>query len=116
MLSDGDLEGLVTCLFTAPPAAEALTDYRRILRHQLAGHSLEETARMLGQNYEATRGVFRRLLAKLARHYGAAPTWPAVSARLRQDRDWDKTLLTIAGKSAAEGTVADNVQIRFSAC
>jgi DNA-binding CsgD family transcriptional regulator len=110
-LGDGELEGLVTHLFTAPPTPEALADYQRILRHQLAGHSLEETARMLGWSRDATRGQFRRLVAKLAQHYGVDGTWPALSARMRQDRNWDKALLAIAGKSAAASTVAYNVQI-----
>jgi hypothetical protein len=109
--SDGDLEGLVSCLFTAPPRPEALDNYRRILCHQLAGHSLEETARMLSWTREATRGQFRRLVARLAQHYGVAGNWPAVSARMRQDGDWDEALRAIAGKSPGARTVAYNVQI-----
>jgi DNA-directed RNA polymerase specialized sigma24 family protein len=110
-LSSSDLEGLVTCLFTAPPTEEALVNYRHILRHQLAGHSLEETARMLGWSREAVRGQFRRLVAKLAQHYGITATWQTVSARLKQDRNWDKALLAIAGKPPGARTVAYNVQI-----
>jgi len=110
-LTSSDLEGLVTCLFTTPPTPEALDDYRRILRHQLAGHSLEETARMLGWHREAARGQFRRLVAKLAQHYGVAATWQAVSARLKQDRDWDKALQAIAGKPPGARTVAYNAEI-----
>jgi DNA-directed RNA polymerase specialized sigma24 family protein len=110
-LSDADLEALVTRIFTAPPAEATLDSYRRLLHHQLAGHSLEETAQVLGQTFEATRGVFRRLVSKLAGHYGVAPTWQAVSARLQQDADWDEALLAVAGKSPSERTVAYNVRV-----
>jgi DNA-directed RNA polymerase specialized sigma24 family protein len=110
-LSNGDLEALVTALFMSPPTPEALDDYRRILRHQLAGHSLEETGQMLGWSRDATRGQFRRLVAKLAQHYGVAGNWQAVSAKLKQDRHWDEALLAIAGKPPGARTVAYNVQI-----
>jgi hypothetical protein len=110
-LGGKELAGLVPHLFTAPPTPEALADYRRILRHQLAGHSLEETARLLGWTREATRGQFRRLVAKLAQHYGVAGTWQAVAARLKQAGDWDGALLAIAGKPPGARTVAYNVQI-----
>jgi ATP-dependent RNA helicase RhlE len=88
-----------------------LDDYRRILRHQLAGHSQEETARMLGWSRDATRGQFRRLVAKLAQHYSVAGNWQAVSAKLKQDRHWDEALLCIAGKPPGVRTVTYNVQI-----
>jgi AraC-like DNA-binding protein len=110
-LGHGELGRLVTHLFTAPPTPEALADYRRILHHQLAGHSLEETARLLGWSYDATRGQFRRLVSKLAQHYGVAATWHAVSARMRQEGDWEEALLAIAGKPPGVRTVAHNVQI-----
>jgi len=119
-LGGRELEGLVTDLFTAPPTSEALADYRRILRHQLAaesptegsgGHSLEETARKMGWSRDATRGQFRRLVSKLAQHYGIAPTWQAVAARIRQDGDWEEALLAIAGKPPGARTVAYNVQV-----
>jgi hypothetical protein len=110
-LSNADLEELVTRMFTAPATKATLEGYRRLLRQQLAGHSLEETAQILGQTFEATRGLFRRLVSKLARHYGVAPTWPAVSARLKQDGEWDEALLAVAGKSPSERTVAYNVGI-----
>ena len=86
-LCDDELEDLVTRLFTSPPTEEALANYRRSLRHQLAGHSVEETGRMLGWHREAARGQFRRLVAKLAQHYGVVGNWQAVSARLKQDRN-----------------------------
>jgi hypothetical protein len=110
-LGDDELEDLVTRLFTSPPTEEALANYRRILRHQLAGHSLEETGRMLGWHREAARGQFRRLVAKLAQHYGVAGNWQAVSARLKQDRNWDKALLAVAGKPPGVRTVAFNAQV-----
>jgi DNA-directed RNA polymerase specialized sigma24 family protein len=110
-LNDADLEELVTRLFTAPAAEAVVSGYRQLLRHQLAGHSLEETARVMGQTFEATRGVFRRLVSKLAGHYGVAPNWQAVSARLQQDADWEEALRAIAGKSPSEHTVAYNVCI-----
>jgi hypothetical protein len=110
-LSDADLEDLVTRMFTAPATKATLDSYHRLLRYQLAGHSLEETAQALGQTFEATRGVFRRLVPKLAKHYGVAPTWQAVSARLKQDGDWNEALRAVAGKSPSEHTVAYNVCI-----
>jgi DNA-directed RNA polymerase specialized sigma24 family protein len=110
-LGDDELEDLVTRLFTSPPTEEALDNYRRILRHQLAGHSMEETGRMLGWHREATRGQFRRLVAKLAQYYDVAGTWQAVSARLKQDRNWDEALLSIAGKPPGVRTVAFNTQV-----
>jgi DNA-directed RNA polymerase specialized sigma24 family protein len=110
-LGEDELVGLVTHLFTAPPTDEALADYRRILRHQLAGRSLEETARLLGWSRDATRGQFRRLVSKLAQHYNVAPTWQAVAARMRQAGDWEEALLAIAGKPPGARTVAYNVQI-----
>jgi DNA-directed RNA polymerase specialized sigma24 family protein len=110
-LDDDDLEDLVTRLFTSPPTEQVLDNYRRILRHQLAGHSLEETAQMLGWHREAARGQFRRLVAKLAGHYGVAGNWEAVSARMRQDGDWDEALLAIAGKPPGARTVAFNAQV-----
>jgi DNA-directed RNA polymerase specialized sigma24 family protein len=110
-LSDAALERVVARMFTAPPARETLDGYRQLLRHQLAGHSLEETAQMLGQTHGATRGQFRRLVPKLARYYGVDPTWEAVSDRMKQDGDWDEALLAVAGKSPSARTVAYNARI-----
>ncbi|MBN1140107.1 MAG: hypothetical protein JXM73_26290 [Anaerolineae bacterium] len=110
-LGDDELEDLVTYLFTSPPTKEAMDNYRRILRHQLAGHSLEQTAQMLGWHREAVRGQFRRLVAKLAQYYGVVGTWQAVSTKLKQDRNWDEALLAIAGKPPGARTVAYNAEI-----
>jgi AraC-like DNA-binding protein len=85
--------------------------YCSILHHQLAGHSLEQTAQMLGWHREAVRGQFRRLVAKLAQHYGVAANWQAVSARLKRDRNWDRALKAIAGKPPGACTVAYNAEI-----
>ena len=66
---------------------------------------------MLGWHREAVRGQFRRLVAKLAQHYGVAGNWSAVSARMRQDPDWDEALLAIAGKLPGARTVAFNAGV-----
>jgi DNA-binding CsgD family transcriptional regulator len=110
-LGDDDLEGLVIRLFTASPKEQALNNYRRILRHQLAGRSLEETARMLGWTRDAVRGQRGRLVSKLARHYDVAANWRAVSGCMRRDGDWDEALLAIAGKPPGACTVAYNVRV-----
>jgi hypothetical protein len=65
----------------------------------------------MGWSHDATRGQFRRLVAKLAQHYGVGPTWQAVAARMKQAGGWDGALLAIAGKPPGARTVAYNVQL-----
>ncbi len=118
-LSDADLEGLVTELFTVPATREALDGYRRLLRYQLTkspterseGCSLEETAQRLGWTYNATKALLRRLIGKLAEHYDVAPTWPAVFARLRQEKDLDGVLLAATSQPPGTHTVTYNARI-----
>jgi DNA-binding CsgD family transcriptional regulator len=110
-LSDADLEGLVTELFTIPASREALDDYRRLLRHQMAGHSVQETAEALGKTYNATKALRRRLIPKLADHYGVSPTWEEVAAKLEQEPDFDGTVLAVSGAPPPTRTVAYNAAI-----
>jgi DNA-directed RNA polymerase specialized sigma24 family protein len=104
-LSDADLEGLVTDLFTIPASREALEDYRRLLRHQMAGDTVQATAEALGKTYNATKALRRRLILKLAEHYDVSPTWEEVAVKMEQEPDFDGTVLAVSGAPPPTRTV-----------
>jgi DNA-binding CsgD family transcriptional regulator len=110
-ISDADLRSVVTELFAIPATREALDDYHRLLRHQLAGHSLQETARALAKTYNATKALRLRLIAKLAEWYGVPSTWEAVAPCLAQDPDLDGTVLAISEIPPPTATVDYNVAV-----
>jgi DNA-binding CsgD family transcriptional regulator len=104
-LSDDELCGLVTELFTIQASEQTLHEYQQLLRHQLEGHSLQETADALGKTYNATKALRQRLILKLAEHYDVPPTWSAVAAKLRRDADLEGTLLAISKTLPPDRTV-----------
>ena len=84
-LSDADLEAVVTEMFSTGAAPRAAQEYRHLLRHQLAGHSLAETAVALGKTVNAAKALRRRLILKLAERYLVPPTWEGVAPLLAED-------------------------------
>jgi len=110
-ISDADLSAVVTDMFTIPATRQALAEYRRLLRHQLAGHSLRETAEALGKTYNATKALRLRLILKLAEHYGVPATWKAVAAKLRQGPDFDGVVLAISETPPPTRTVEYNAAV-----
>jgi len=104
-LSDADLRDLVTKMFTIPASPHALDGYKRLLRHQMAGHTFQETAMLLHKTSSAVKALRRRLTIKLAAHYGVPPTWEAVAAKLSQEEDFDGAVLAASGTPPAARTV-----------
>jgi DNA-directed RNA polymerase specialized sigma24 family protein len=110
-LSDADLQAVVTEVFTTPASPQAVEEYRRLLRHQMEGYSLSETAATLGKTVNATKALRRRLTLKLAAKYSVAPSWEAVAPQLGKDRDLDSTLQAICKTPPPSRTVAHNAAI-----
>ena len=110
-ISEADLRSVVTDMFIIPASRQALTEYRRLLCHQLAGHSLQETAEALGKTYNATKALRLRLIVKLAEHYGVSATWEAVAAKLRQEPDFDGVVLAISETPPPTRTVEYNAAV-----
>jgi len=110
-LSDADLQALVTEEFTTPADPQAVEEYVRLLRHQLAGHSLSETAEALGKTVNATKALRRRLTLKLAERYGVSPTWEQVASRLAEDDDLEGTLQALSHTLPPAHTVAHHTAI-----
>jgi len=104
-LSDADLRDVVTKMFTIPASPQALDGYKRLLRHQMAGHTLQETAMLLHKTSSAVKALRQRLTIKLAAHYGVPPTWEAVAAKLSQEEDLDGAVLAVSGTPPAARTV-----------
>jgi DNA-binding CsgD family transcriptional regulator len=107
-ITEADLRNLVVELFTGHPSMQVIDDYRRLLRHQLAGHSLRETAQALGKTYDATKALRRRLIVRLAQHYGVAPTWEMVAEKLAQEKELESLVLSIAQTPPPAATVEYN--------
>jgi DNA-binding CsgD family transcriptional regulator len=110
-LSDADLRSVVTEMFTMPASRQALDDYRRLLRLQMAGHTLRETAKALGKTYDATKALRRRLILKLADHYGIAPVWEEVVPKLERDDDFEGVVRAIGDTPPPTGTIEYNVAV-----
>lgn len=110
-LRESDLRRVVTEIFTVPASSQALDDYKRLLRHQLAGHSLRESAEALGKTYNATKALLRRLTMKLSAHYDVPATWTAVATKLAQEKDFDSTVQAVSGSPPPERTVDYNVAV-----
>ena len=110
-ISEADLRAVVTDMFTIPASTQALAEYRRLLSHQMAGHSLQETAKALGKSYNATKALRLRLILKLAEHYGVSATWEAVATKLRQEPDLNGVVLAASETPPPPRTVEDNAAV-----